>query len=68
LYATHAEDPDRTKGTSIEDFSILQEFEDIFKEIPRLPPKRDIDLSIYLLLGATQVSKTPYRISTPKLK
>jgi hypothetical protein len=40
----------------------------VFKEIPRLPPKRDIDFSINLMPGAALVSKTPYRMSTPKLK
>jgi hypothetical protein len=40
----------------------------VFKEIPRLPPKRDIDFSIDLMHGATPISKTPYRMSTPELK
>ena len=36
-------------------------------EIPELPPKRDIDFTIELVLGAAPVSKTPYRMSTPKI-
>jgi hypothetical protein len=31
-------------------------------------PKRDIDFSINLMLGEAPVSKTPYMMSTPKLK
>jgi hypothetical protein len=31
-------------------------------------PQRDIDFSINLMPGATPVSKTPYRMSTPELK
>jgi hypothetical protein len=54
--------------SNIEDYAVLKEFEDVFKEIPRLPPKRDIDFSINLMPGATPVSKTPYRMSTPELK
>jgi hypothetical protein len=46
----------------------LKEFEDVFQEIPRLPPKREIDLSIDLVPGAFPVSRNPYRMSTPKLK
>jgi hypothetical protein len=42
--------------------------EDMFKEIPGLPPKRDIDFSINLMHGAALVSKTPYKMSTPELK
>jgi hypothetical protein len=33
LYATHVEEPENTKGTSLGDFSVLQEFEDVFQEI-----------------------------------
>jgi hypothetical protein len=40
----------------------------VFKEVPGLPPKRDIDISINLILGAAPMSKTPYRMSTPELK
>ena len=36
-------------------------------EIPRLPPKRDIDFTIELVPGAAPVSKTPYRMSTPEI-
>jgi hypothetical protein len=40
----------------------------VFKEVPRLPPKRDIDFSINLMPGAAPVSKTPYIMSTLELK
>jgi hypothetical protein len=36
--------------------------------IPGLPPRRDIDFSINLMLGTTPVSKDPYRMSTLELK
>ena len=52
----------------LEDFHVLQEFRDLFPdEIPRLPPKRDIDFTIELVPGAAPVSKTPYRMSTPEM-
>ena len=68
LYATHVEETEKTKGTSLEDFQVLQEFEDVFQEIQGFPPKREIDFSIDLVLGDSPVSKTPYRMSTPELK
>jgi hypothetical protein len=68
LYASHVEDPDNTKGPSLKDFSVLQEFDDVFKEIPRLPPRREIYFSIDLVTGASPVSKTPYRMNTLELK
>jgi hypothetical protein len=50
---------------NIEYYEVQKEFEDVFKEIPGFPPKRDINFSINLMLGVLQVSKTPYRMSTP---
>ena len=62
------EETPKDKVSNIEDYVALKEFEDVFKEILRLPPKRDIDFSINLMPGEAPVSKTPYRMSTPELK
>jgi hypothetical protein len=62
------EEESKDKVPNIEDHVVLEGFEDVFKEVPRLPPKRDIDFSINLIHGASPVSKTPYRMSTPELK
>ena len=50
---------------NLEDYAVLEDFEDVFKEVP---PKRDIYFSINLMPGETPVSKTPYRMSTPEMK
>jgi hypothetical protein len=68
LYEAHVENTYNTKGPRLKDFSVLQEFEHVFQEIPGLPPRREIDFSIDLVPGATPVSKTPCRMSTPELK
>jgi hypothetical protein len=68
LYVDHVEEPDNTKGPSLEYLLVLQEFEYVFQEIPGLPPRRVIDYSIDLVPRASLVSKTPYRMSTPELK
>ena len=47
LYAAHVEESGMEKGPKIEDFPILHEYADVFKEILRLPPK--IYFFIYLL-------------------
>ena len=62
-----AETP-RDKVPNLEDYAVLEDFEDVVKEVPGPPPKRDIDFSINFMPGAAPVSKTPYRMSTPKLK
>ena len=43
---------------------ILNEFEDVFQNVPRLPSKRDINL----VPGAFPVSTTPYIMITPQLQ
>jgi hypothetical protein len=56
------------KMSSIEDHPVFMDFEDVLGEIQGLPPKRDINFSIYLVLGDALVSKTPYIMGTPELK
>ena len=47
---------------------MLQEFKDVFPDdITGLPPKRDIDFTIELVLGVALVSKIPYRMIRPKM-
>jgi hypothetical protein len=53
---------------SLEDHLILREYRYVFlKEVPGLPPRRDIDFLIELAPGVVPVSRTPYRMSTPDL-
>ena len=65
MFSSHMEETPKDRVPDIEDQAILKEFEDVFKEIPGLPPKRDIDFSINLMPGAAPMSKTPYIMSTP---
>jgi hypothetical protein len=37
------------------------------KELPGMPPDRDIEFVIELKPGATPIYKTPYRMATPEL-
>jgi hypothetical protein len=67
-FATHMEETPKDKVPNLEDHVVLEDFEDVFKEVLGLPPKRDIDFSINLMPGAAPMSKTPYRMSTPELK
>jgi hypothetical protein len=62
------EETPKDKVPNLEDHAVLEDFEDVFKEVPGLPPKRDIDFSLNLMPGAAPVSKTPYDMSTPELK
>jgi hypothetical protein len=68
LFAARVEEVFQDAVSNLEDHRVLKEFEDVFQEVPGLPPKTDIDFSINLMLGAAPVSKAPYRVSTPELK
>ena len=68
IIATHIEETPKDKVQNLEDYAVLEEFENVFKEVLGLPPKRDIDFSINLTPQVAPVSKTPYRMSTPELK
>jgi hypothetical protein len=68
IFSTHMEEASKDKVPNMGDHLVLKYFEDVFKEIPRLPPKRDIDFSINLMPRETLVSKTPYKMSTLYMK
>eukprot|EP00253_Pinus_taeda_P011376 PITA_11376 len=60
--------PVQDKSASLNIIPIIQEFTDVFpKEIPGLPPRRNIDFTIELVPGAAPVSRAPYRMSIPEL-
>ena len=46
----------------------LSKFADIFQEIPRIPPKIEIDFTIDLAPITVPCSKFPFRMSTPEMK
>ena len=60
LYAAHIVEATENENPRLEDFQVLQEFRDVFlDEILGLPPKRDIDFIIELVLGAAPMSRHP---------
>jgi len=68
LYAIQVLESVEDDKPSLEDHPTLREYRDVFpEEVPGLPPRRDIEVSIELALGAVPVSRTPYRMSTPEL-
>ena len=68
LYVAHVLEAAENETPRLEDFLVLQEFMDVFPdETPGLPPKRDFDFTIELVLGAAPMSKTPCRMSTPEM-
>jgi hypothetical protein len=68
LFAAHVEETPKGNVSGILDHAVLNEFEDVFQEVPGLPPKRDIDFSVNLMPGATPILIDPYKMSMPELK
>jgi len=53
----------------VENIPVVCEFPDVFpEELPGLPPQREINFEIELILGAQPISKAPYRMAPTKLK
>ena len=54
---------------SLLDIPTVSDYLDVFpKELPRLPPQREIEFAINVVLGATPASITPYRMAPMELK
>ena len=54
----------RSRELEIGDIPIVREFLDVFpNDLPGLPPDREIEFSIDLLLGTAPISKAPYRMT-----
>jgi hypothetical protein len=56
------------KVAALEEILVVQEYPDIFlEELPGMPPDRNIEFLIELLLGTPPFSKRPYRMPINKL-
>ena len=54
---------------SLKDLPVVNEFNDVFpKDLPGLPPKREIEFEIELLPGTGPRSQAPYRMAPAELK
>ncbi|GJT28037.1 putative reverse transcriptase domain-containing protein [Tanacetum coccineum] len=53
----------------LEDIPVVKEFSYVFpKDLPGLPPIRQVDFQIDLIFGATPVARTPYRLAPLEIK
>ena len=53
----------------VEKIPVVRKFPDVFpEELPGIPPKREVDLSIEIVPGTTPISKAPYRKAHFELK
>ncbi|GKB53061.1 reverse transcriptase domain-containing protein [Tanacetum coccineum] len=53
----------------LEDIPVVKEFSDVFpKDLLGLPPVRQVEFQIDLILGATHVARTPYRLAPSEMQ
>nr|GFD42299.1 reverse transcriptase domain-containing protein [Tanacetum cinerariifolium] len=53
----------------LEDVPIICKFPDVFlKDLPGLPPPRQVEFEIELVPGAAPVARAPYRLAPSKMK
>ncbi|XP_070007392.1 uncharacterized protein [Nicotiana sylvestris] len=53
----------------IDSILVVRDFPDVFPaDLPGMPPDRDIDFGIDMLLGTLSISIPPYRMAPPELK
>ena len=51
-----------------ESISIVEEFMDVFpEELPGMPPEREVEFYIDLILGTAPIAKRPYRMAPTEL-
>nr|GEW82614.1 transposon Ty3-G Gag-Pol polyprotein [Tanacetum cinerariifolium] len=60
----HGDGIDGAREKRLEDVPTVRDFLEIFpKDFPRLPPTRKVEFQIDLVLGATPVARSPYRLA-----
>jgi hypothetical protein len=54
---------------AISDVPVVREYEDVFpEELPGLPPHRDVEFVINLVLGTVPIAQSPYHMAEVELK
>jgi hypothetical protein len=57
-----------TLAKAIEDIPVICEFSDVFPDdFPRLPPDREVEFKIELILGTAPISQRPYQMPPNEL-
>nr|GEY79195.1 hypothetical protein [Tanacetum cinerariifolium] len=63
------ETEDKSEEKRLEDVPTIRDFPEIFPEdFPGLPPKRQVEYQIDLVLGAALMERSPYRLAPSKLQ
>ncbi|GKF19918.1 hypothetical protein Tco_0068556, partial [Tanacetum coccineum] len=68
-HVTTKETEDKSEKKRLEDVLIVRNFPEVFpKDFPGLPPTRQVEFQIDLILGVAPVTRAPYRLALSKMK
>ena len=60
---------DSERPRSVDEVPVVREFPDVFpEELPGVPPERQVEFSIDLVLTAVPIAKAPYLLAPPKMQ
>ncbi|GJS70929.1 putative reverse transcriptase domain-containing protein [Tanacetum coccineum] len=60
---------DESEGKRLEDVPIVRDFPEVFpKDLPGIPPARQVEFQIDLVPGAAPVARAPYRLAPSEIK
>ncbi|GJY80711.1 putative reverse transcriptase domain-containing protein, partial [Tanacetum coccineum] len=69
VQVTKKEIEDKLKEKLLEDVLTIRDFQEVFvQDLPGLPPTRQLEFQIDLVLGAALVARAPYRLTPLELK
>ena len=67
-YLAYVKDTSRDEP-QLDDYPVVREFPEVFpKDLPGLPPPREVEFTIELIPGAEPISKAPYRMAPLELQ
>ncbi|GJR00021.1 putative reverse transcriptase domain-containing protein [Tanacetum coccineum] len=68
-HITTKEAKDKSEGKRLEDVPIVRDFPEVFpKDLPGIPPARQVEFQIDLVPGAAPVARAPYRLAPSEMK
>ncbi|GKE95384.1 putative reverse transcriptase domain-containing protein [Tanacetum coccineum] len=68
LFLAHVTE-NKSKEKRMEDVPVIHDFPEVFlEEFPRLPPSRQVEFRIDLVLGVAPITRAPYRLAPSEMK
>ncbi|GJU69634.1 hypothetical protein Tco_1255893 [Tanacetum coccineum] len=69
LHDSTSKAKDKSEEKRLEDVPTVRDFPEVFPEdLPGLPPTRQVEFQIDLVLGAALVARAPYRLAPSELQ